>query len=67
VDPLEICCALEFDGWSDKAVRDSCGLADVFVLAEEMYQRVPRRPAEPAEPPDPWQLATAKPAMHGLL
>src|SRR5579863_3312439 len=32
-----------------------------------MYQRVPRRPAEPAEPPDPWQLATAKPAMHGLL
>jgi hypothetical protein len=67
VDPLEICCALEFDGWSDKAVRDACGIPDVFTLAEQMYRRVPRRPAEPAEPPDPWQVATARPALHGLL
>jgi hypothetical protein len=67
VDPLEICCALEFEGWSDKAVRDAYGIPDVFRLAEQMYLRVPRRPAEPDEPPDPWQMATAKPALHGLL
>jgi hypothetical protein len=67
VDPLEICCALEFDGWSDKGVRDACGIPDVFTLAEQMYRRVPRRPAEPAEPPDPWQVAAARPALHGLL
>jgi len=67
VDPLEICCALEFEGWSDKAVRDAYGAADVFSLAEQMYLRVPRRPAEPEPPPDPWQLATVRPALHGLL
>lgn len=67
VDPLEICCALEFEGWSDKAVTDSYGIPDVFTLAEQMFLRVPRRPAEPAEPPDPWQVATVRPALHGLL
>jgi len=67
VDPLEICSALEFEGWSDKAARDHCGLPDVFTLAEQMYLRVPRRPAEPDEPPDPWQVATVRPALHGLL
>ena len=67
VDPLEICCALEFEGWNDKAVRDCYGVPDVFALAEQMYLRVPRRPAEPDQAPDPWQLATARPAMHGLL
>ena len=67
VDPLEICCALEFEGWSDKAVRDSYGIPDVFTLAEQMYLRMPRRPAEPDEPPDPWQVATVRPALHGLL
>jgi len=59
--------ALEFEGWSDKAVRDSYGLPDVFALAEQMYRRVPRRPAEPDLPPDPWQVATVRPALHGLL
>ncbi len=67
VDPLEISSALEFEGWSDKAVRDSYGLPDVFALAEQMYRRVPRRPAEPDLPPDPWQVATVRPALHGLL
>ena len=38
VDPLEICSALEFEGWSDQAVREHYGLADVFALAEEMYR-----------------------------
>jgi len=67
VDPLEICCALEFEGWSDKAVRDRYGVPDVFALAEQLYLRVPRRPAEPDQAPDPWQIATARPALHGLL
>ena len=67
VDPLEICCALEFEGWSDKAVRDRYGIPDVFMLAEEMFRRVPRRPAEPGRLADPWRLATVRPALHGLL
>jgi len=67
VDPLEICCSLEFEGWSDKAVRDRFGLPDVFALADQMYLRVPRHPAEPAQPPDPWPAGRVRPAVHGLL
>ena len=68
VDPLEICRALEFEGWSDKAVRDRYGVPDVFALAEQMYLRVPRRPAEP----EPVAGSVAgqprlRPALHGLL
>src|SRR5437763_2244435 len=67
VDPLEVCCALEFDGWNDRAVLERYGLPDVFALAEEIYRRVPRRPAEPEPPPDPWPATAAGPAVHGLL
>lgn len=67
VHPLEIASALEFDGWSDQAVRKRYGVSDVFTLAEEMYGRVPRRPAEPEPGPDPWRVSKFRPALHGLL
>ena len=67
VDPLEIACALEFDGLGDQAARDRYGVHDVFALAEELYRRVPRRPAEPEPPPDPWPSGRGRPALHGLL
>src|SRR5450755_3217818 len=67
VDSLEISSALEFEGWSDQAVRKRYGVPDVFALAEEMYRRVPRRPAEPDPLPDPWQASKIRPALHGLL
>jgi len=67
VDPLEIASALEFDGLNDQAARTRYGVCDVFVLAEEMYRRVPRRPPEPEPAPDPWQVSKTGPALHGLL
>jgi uncharacterized membrane protein len=67
VDSLEISSALEFEGWSDQAVRKHFGVPDVFELAEEMYLRVPRRPAEPDPLPEPWQASKVRPALHGLL
>ena len=67
VHPLQIAGALEFDGWSDQAVRKRYGVSDVFALADEMYRRVPRRPAEPAPQPDPWRVSRWRPALHGLL
>jgi hypothetical protein len=67
VDALEISSALEFEGWSDQAVRNRFGVPDVFALAEEMYRRVPRRPAEPEPLPDPWPASKVRPALHGLL
>jgi hypothetical protein len=67
VHPLQIAGALEFDGWSDQAVRKRYGVSDVFALAEEMYRRVPRRPIEPPPPPEVWQISKWRPALHGLL
>jgi hypothetical protein len=67
VDSLEISSALEFEGWSDQAVRKRHGVSDVFALAEEMYRLVPRRPAEPDPLPDPWQASKVRAALHGLL
>jgi hypothetical protein len=67
VDPLEISSALEFDGVTDQSARQQYGFHDVFVLASELYRRVPRRPAEPAPQPDPWQGNPLRPALHGLL
>lgn len=67
VDSLEIASALEFEGWSDQAVRERYGASDVFTLAEEMYLRVQRQPAEPEPLPDPWQASKVRPALHGLL
>jgi hypothetical protein len=68
VDPLEIASALEFDGIGDNVATSRYGCADVFALAEEMFQRVPRSPAEPGPPPDPWRdVSKFRPALHGLL
>ena len=67
VDPLEVSSALEFDGVTDQSARQQYGFRDVFVLASELYRRVPRRPAEPVPPPDPWQGSPLRPALHGLL
>jgi hypothetical protein len=67
VHPLQIAGALEFDGWSDQAVRKRYGVSDVFTLAEEMYRRVPRRPTEPPPQPDAWRVSKWRPALHGLL
>jgi hypothetical protein len=39
----------------------------VFALAQQMYERVPRRPLEPDLPPDPWQVSRLRPVLHGLL
>lgn len=67
VDPLEISSALEFDGLSDQVAQKHYGVSDVFVLAEEMYRRVPRRPAEPEPVTDPWGGGKVRSAVHGLL
>jgi hypothetical protein len=47
VDPLEVAAALEFEGLGDEAVRERYGYPDVFALANELFNRVPRAPAEP--------------------
>jgi len=67
VDPLEVASALEFDGFSDRAVWNDYGVNDVFALARALYRRVPRRPADPAPATDPWQMNRFRPLLHSLL
>jgi hypothetical protein len=67
VDPLEIASALEFEGIGDRTAHGRYGVRDVFTLAQEMYELVPRRPAEPDPPADPWQVSSLRPLLHGLL
>lgn len=67
VDPLEVACALEFEGINDAAAREHYGAEDVFGLADALYARVPRHPAEPEPFADPWIQGRLRPALHGLL
>ncbi|MEV0169593.1 hypothetical protein AB0I00_00515 [Streptomyces sp. NPDC050803] len=58
VHPDEIAALLESDGLSDDQIRERYGVRNSFALAEELYERVPRRYPEPEAPPhDPWQSA----------
>jgi hypothetical protein len=68
VDPLEIACALEFDGITDRVAQLRYQAVDVFALAREMYSMTPRAPAEPEPAPDPWRDASKlRPVLHSLL
>ena len=67
VDSLEISSALEFEGWSDHAVRRRYGVPDVFALAEEMYRRVPRGRPSRIRSRIRGRPASIRPALHGML
>lgn len=67
VDSLEVACALEFEGINDAGAREHFAASDVFALADELYQQVPRNPAEPPRTPDPWTTSKLRPLQHGLL
>ncbi|MBD0837160.1 hypothetical protein ICC28_00325 [Streptomyces sp. TRM68416] len=58
VHPDEIAALLESDGLSDDQIRERYGVKNSFALAEELYERVPRRYPEPEGPPhDRWRSA----------
>jgi hypothetical protein len=67
VDPLEIASALEFDGMSDATAAMRYGLSDVFVLAEAMHRRVPRRFLARDDAVDASPARRSRPAMRGAL
>jgi hypothetical protein len=66
VDPLAIVAGLEAEGYSDRAALENFGLPDLFALADELHQRVPRE----LSPPDhrtPQPPATTRALLRGLL
>ncbi|MFI7497334.1 hypothetical protein ACIBVL_02260 [Streptomyces sp. NPDC049687] len=68
VHPDEIAALLESDGLSDDQIRERYGVRNSFVLAEELYARVPRRHPEPDGPlDDPWQVGLRACLLRGLV
>jgi hypothetical protein len=66
VDTLEIVAGLEADGLNDEGAA-RYGHADVFTLAEDLYERTRRRP--PPTPPaaNPWRAQAWRHLLRGLL
>jgi hypothetical protein len=68
VHPDEIAALLESDGMSDDQIRERYGLKNSFALAEELYDRTPRRYPEPDGPPhDPWQVGLLGCLLRGVV
>ncbi|WBO66790.1 hypothetical protein [Streptomyces camelliae] len=68
VHPDEIAALLESDGLSDDQIRERYGVPDSFALAEQLYDRVPRRHPEPdGPPPDPWRVSLLACLLRGLV
>jgi hypothetical protein len=68
VHPDEIAALLESDGLSDDQIRERYGVRNSFALAEELYERVPRRYAEPDGPVhDPWQVGLLGCLLRGVV
>ncbi|MEU1406193.1 hypothetical protein ABZ471_28185 [Streptomyces sp. NPDC005728] len=68
VHPDEIAALLESDGLSDDQIRERYGVENSFALAEELYDRTPRRHPEPdGELPDPWRVGLPGCLLRGLV
>ena len=66
VDPLAIVAGLEAEGYSDRAALERFGLPDLFALADELHQRVPRE-LNPPDPRMPQPPATTRALLRGVL
>ncbi|WP_067462234.1 hypothetical protein [Actinomadura macra] len=66
VDPLEVTAALEADGINDEAAR-GYGHQDVFALAEDLYDRTPRRPPPLGASDSPWRAVPWRHLLRGVL
>ncbi|MBE8475884.1 hypothetical protein [Streptomyces justiciae] len=68
VHPDEIAALLESDGLSDDQIRERYGVKNSFALAEELYERVPRRHPEPETAPhDPWRASLLTCLLRGVV
>ncbi|MEV7420123.1 hypothetical protein [Streptomyces sp. NPDC089919] len=68
VHPDEIAAVLESDGMTDEHIRLAYGRPDSFTLAEDLYEKVPRRFTEPAgAPADPWRVSLTACLLRGFV
>ncbi|MEU9730035.1 hypothetical protein [Streptomyces sp. NPDC048002] len=68
VHPDEVAALLESDGLSDDQIRERYGVKNSFALAEELYERVPRRyPEPPGTAHDPWRTGLLGCLLRGVV
>lgn len=68
VDSLAIVAGLEAEGYNDRIAAEKFGLPDLFALAEELHQRVPRDIHPPEGPENqPTATGTTRAILRGLL
>jgi hypothetical protein len=66
VDTLEVVAGLEADGLNDEGAA-RYGYADVFTLADDLYERTRRRPPPAPPAPNPWRAQAWRHLLRGLL
>ncbi|MFF6956798.1 hypothetical protein [Streptomyces sp. NPDC008317] len=66
VHPDEIAAVLESEGLTDEQITGRYGHPDLFSLARELFETVPRRFPEPEPADDPWQVDVWRCVLRGL-
>ncbi|MER7176274.1 hypothetical protein [Streptomyces mesophilus] len=66
VHPDEVAALLESDGLTAERIEQHYGRSDLFALAEDLFDRVPRHYAAPPPGPDPWRADPMQCALRGL-
>ncbi|MEW2517329.1 hypothetical protein [Actinacidiphila alni] len=66
VHPDEIAAVLESEGLTDEQITGRYGHPDLFSLARELFETVPRRFPEPEPGADPWQVDVWRCVLRGL-
>lgn len=67
VDRYEVAAALEADGITDATARDQHSAADVFDLADRLFQQTPRRPQPNRPARSPWRATPVTHVLRGVL
>ncbi|MFE6482534.1 hypothetical protein ACFVGN_06295 [Streptomyces sp. NPDC057757] len=67
VHPDEIAAVLESDGLTQEQITGRYGRRDLFEVAEELYERVPRRFPDPEPAPDPWRTSPWRCVLRGAV
>ncbi|MFK4065577.1 hypothetical protein [Streptomyces sp. NPDC029674] len=67
VHPYEVAALLESQGMTGDRIQETYGHPDLFSLADDVFQRVPRSRPRPPAPPDMWRPDHLRCALRGLL
>ncbi|MGC5342329.1 hypothetical protein [Streptomyces sp. DT171] len=67
VHAYEVAAVLESEGLTSDVIQEKYGHPDLFSLAADLYDRVPRSFPEPPLPPNPWAPDHIRCALRGAL